>query len=327
MKVALLPKGTRGQAVQAMLTLRYGDEKSLFGIGDVPAFAAALLDRGTAKLESPADPGPLRGPQRAGAVRRRATPRLTVGIKTTRDNLPAVVALVGEVLRDASFPAAALEEVRPQALADIESRRKEPEALVDNAHRSPRQSVSAGRRAPRAQLRRGGGRCQGRARRRSCATSTRASTAPRTPSSPPAATWTRPRCARRSSRRSATGSPRPPSPACRRRSLPSRPSASSSVTPDKQNATMAVAPGPAAVGQRRRLRRVHARQPHPRAGRQLAPVEAHPRDRGPVLRRRHAASPGAATSRTRSGRPGRSSRRRTSRKVEARRFARRSRAR
>ena len=33
-----------------MLTLRFGDEKSLFGSGDVPEFTAALLDRGTATL-------------------------------------------------------------------------------------------------------------------------------------------------------------------------------------------------------------------------------------------------------------------------------------
>ncbi|MGH8796490.1 MAG: M16 family metallopeptidase, partial [Caldimonas sp.] len=36
LKAALLPKGTRGAAVRATLTLRFGDEKSLFGSGEVP---------------------------------------------------------------------------------------------------------------------------------------------------------------------------------------------------------------------------------------------------------------------------------------------------
>ena len=45
MKVALLPKSTRGQAVQARLVLHFGDEKSLFGSGEVPEFTAALLDQ------------------------------------------------------------------------------------------------------------------------------------------------------------------------------------------------------------------------------------------------------------------------------------------
>ena len=50
MKVALLPKGTRGQAVHARLALHLGTEQSLFGSGEVPGFTAALLDRGTARL-------------------------------------------------------------------------------------------------------------------------------------------------------------------------------------------------------------------------------------------------------------------------------------
>src|SRR5439155_22201867 len=35
LKAAVLPKGTRGAAVRATLTLRFGDEKSLFGQGEV----------------------------------------------------------------------------------------------------------------------------------------------------------------------------------------------------------------------------------------------------------------------------------------------------
>ncbi len=131
MKVALLPKGSRGQVVQARLTLRYGDERSLFGRGDVPGFTAGLLDRGTGKLSR------QQIQDRFEALQAQVhfggdDAATTVGITTTRDKLPAVIALVGEVLRDASFPAPALEELRQQVLADIESRRKEPEAVVDN---------------------------------------------------------------------------------------------------------------------------------------------------------------------------------------------------
>ena len=132
MKVALLPKGSRGQAVQAVLTLRYGDEKALFGSGDVPEFTAAMLDRGTPRLSRQQIQDrfdALNAQVRFGGGDSRAT----VNVKTTRDNLPAVIALIGEVLRDANFPADALEEIRQQTLTDIESRRHEPGALVDNA--------------------------------------------------------------------------------------------------------------------------------------------------------------------------------------------------
>jgi zinc protease len=132
MKVALLPKGSRGQAVQAVLTLHYGDAKSLFDIGSVPEFAAAMLDRGTAKLNR------QQIQDRLDALNAQvqfggSDTQLTVSIKTTRNNLPAVVALIGEVLREASFPASELEEVRTQTLADIESKRHEPMVLVRNA--------------------------------------------------------------------------------------------------------------------------------------------------------------------------------------------------
>ena len=131
MKVALLPKGTRGQAVQAVLSMHYGDEKSLFGVGDVPAFAAALLDRGTIKLDRQQIQDRFEALNAQVSFNADDT-RLTVGIKTRRDNLPAVLALVAEVLREASFPAPALEEVRTQTLAEIEEQRKQPDALVDN---------------------------------------------------------------------------------------------------------------------------------------------------------------------------------------------------
>ena len=45
-KAALLPKGTRGGAVHAVLTLRFGDEKSLFGTGEVPDTVAGAARQG-----------------------------------------------------------------------------------------------------------------------------------------------------------------------------------------------------------------------------------------------------------------------------------------
>jgi zinc protease len=50
LKVALLPKTTRGRVVHARLALRFGDEKSLFGQATVAGFAAGLLDKGGAGL-------------------------------------------------------------------------------------------------------------------------------------------------------------------------------------------------------------------------------------------------------------------------------------
>ena len=135
LRVALLPKPTRGRAVQARMALHYGDEKSLFGQETVAAMTAALLDKGAG---SGADAltrqqvndsfDRLRAQVAFGA----SGQTLNVSITTVREHLPAVVALVGRLLRTPSFPPEALDEVRRQSLTAIERQRKEPEALVAN---------------------------------------------------------------------------------------------------------------------------------------------------------------------------------------------------
>jgi len=132
LRAAVLPKGTRGQAVRAVLTLRFGDETSLAGLGEVPDFTAALLDKGSATLtrEQVQD----RLDQLKTEMAFRASPgRVDVSISSRREHLAAAIALAGELLRRPAFPADAFDEVRRQALTAIESQRKEPDALAENA--------------------------------------------------------------------------------------------------------------------------------------------------------------------------------------------------
>jgi len=132
MQVALLPKPTRGGAVHARLTLHYGSVSTLMGSGEVPEFTAALLDRGTSKMSRQQIADRLAELQ-AEVGFEGSGQNVTATIVSVRDKLPAVIALVGELLRDSTFPADALEEVRAQTLSSIESQRKEPGPLVDNA--------------------------------------------------------------------------------------------------------------------------------------------------------------------------------------------------
>jgi len=145
MKVALLPKPTRGGAVNAVLSLHFGDEKSLADQGEVPALTAAMLDEGTAKLSRQQIRDRLDALQ-AEVAFSSGTGSVSATIATKRENLPAVIALVGELLREPSFPPAVLEEQRSQALTGVEQQRKEPEAVVANAidrhvNRYPRSDV------------------------------------------------------------------------------------------------------------------------------------------------------------------------------------------
>ena len=131
LKVALLPKGTRGRIVQARLVLRFGDEKSLFGREMAGSFTAGLLDKGGAGLsrQQIADAfDKLQAEVGFGSDDQ----TLSVSITTKRDRLPAVIELVGKLLREPAFPAEPLEEARRQWLTGIERQRKEPDAVISN---------------------------------------------------------------------------------------------------------------------------------------------------------------------------------------------------
>jgi zinc protease len=57
---------------------------------------------------------------------------VNVNITTKREHLPAVVELVGRLLREPAFPAEPLEQLRQQSLAGLERQRTEPGAVVAN---------------------------------------------------------------------------------------------------------------------------------------------------------------------------------------------------
>ncbi len=132
MKVALLSKPTRGAAVHASLTLRFGDEKSLAGWGDAPAMLAALLDKGTATLDREGVQDRLDALRTEVAVSSQPG-GVTLNITSRREYFAQALALIGDMLRQPALPPAVLEEVRRQSLSTLEQQRKEPEAIVDNA--------------------------------------------------------------------------------------------------------------------------------------------------------------------------------------------------
>lgn len=130
LRAALLPKGTRGQSVSAVLTLRYGDVQSLFGQGEAASFVAAMLDKGTATLTRQQIQDRLDALKTELSISGGANGSVSIGLTSRRETLPAALALVGEMLRRPAFPAEAFDEQRRRLLAAIEAQRKEPEALA-----------------------------------------------------------------------------------------------------------------------------------------------------------------------------------------------------
>ena len=124
MKLALLPKKTRGATVVAQLRLRWGDEQTKRGRSAACGIASALLQRGT------------KSRTREDIANALARLKATVGmggeggsIQTVRENLPETLKLVAEILREPSFPPREFEQLRQAALASAESQRSDPAAL------------------------------------------------------------------------------------------------------------------------------------------------------------------------------------------------------
>lgn len=130
--MALLPKPTRGNRVEAKLLMQFGDAASLAGKSTVAAATASLLDHGSKTLsrqniqdkftELQADVG-LGGGN--GVV--------VAEISVPGSNLPQVIALVTHLLREPVFPADELDTYKTQVITSIRSGMTEPGALASRA--------------------------------------------------------------------------------------------------------------------------------------------------------------------------------------------------
>lgn len=125
MKLALLPKKTRGRTVVADLSFQWGDEQSKDGRSTACGIASAMLMRGTRKKT------------REQIANEFSRLKASVGIggdgasiETVRENLAASLKLVAEVLRHPSFPQEEFEQLRRAALTGLEGQKSDPGSLA-----------------------------------------------------------------------------------------------------------------------------------------------------------------------------------------------------
>jgi len=128
MKVALLPKKTRGETVQVVLQMQFGDEKALFGQSSVGSMAGAMLMRGTTRHNRQQIDNEFNRLKASASVSGSAT-GASAAAQTVRANLADVLRLIAEVLRHPSFPADEFEQLRNTQLAQIEQGRRDPQSL------------------------------------------------------------------------------------------------------------------------------------------------------------------------------------------------------
>ena len=125
LQLALLTKSTRGEMVNAALTLRLGNEKAVWGKRQAADAVAPMLMRGTKKhsrqqLRAAFDKLKARVAVDGGAT------GVSVWVEAPRQALPEVMTLVAEVLREPAFDAQEYALLQPERLASLEARRSDP---------------------------------------------------------------------------------------------------------------------------------------------------------------------------------------------------------
>jgi zinc protease len=131
-KYAFLTKKTRGNTVNANLSLRYGDEKSLAGKRMLAYVAGEMLKKGTAK-QSEVQMKDALDNLKATVNISASKDKASISIETVRDNLPTVLKLVTEMLKESTFPEKEFMEMRQELLAQSEQQLSDPDALANTA--------------------------------------------------------------------------------------------------------------------------------------------------------------------------------------------------
>jgi zinc protease len=127
-KVALLPKKTRGGTVNVALSLHIGNEKALFGQQVNAMLAGQMLSRGTTRYTRAQLADEEQKLKMSGGVGGTAA-----AFQTNRDNLEAALRLAVHVLRNPAFPDSEWEQLVTQTETGIQASMSEPEALAADA--------------------------------------------------------------------------------------------------------------------------------------------------------------------------------------------------
>jgi zinc protease len=147
-KAGLLPKKNRGETVSLVLTLHYGNEDSLKGQNTAAGMLPGLMMAGTKKHDrqalreelealgvriTPGLGGFGGGGRRRGGGGGGGTPgQLTFSVEAKRSTLPQALKLLGEILREPTFPEAEFDTIKRRSLAMSNTMRTEPTALASN---------------------------------------------------------------------------------------------------------------------------------------------------------------------------------------------------
>ena len=124
-KYVLLEKPTKGDKINASLSLRMGDENSLMNKAEIAAIVAKMLSTGTTTRTKKQISDELDRIKTDISFNGSAG-GLLITINTDKQNLPAALALLDDMLHHPKFDAAEFDKVIIDTKADYEANRNEP---------------------------------------------------------------------------------------------------------------------------------------------------------------------------------------------------------
>ncbi|SFG22397.1 zinc protease [Duganella sp. CF458] len=132
MKLALLPKSTKGNTVSASIQLRMGTAENLTGKATIGELVASLLLTGTERLSRQEVKDAL-DKLKANVNINGGAEGVTLNVTTTRANLAAALDLLGESLMKPAFTAKEFSEQQRDMISGTEQQMTEPQPLASNA--------------------------------------------------------------------------------------------------------------------------------------------------------------------------------------------------
>jgi zinc protease len=124
LKLALLPKKTKGETVNVAMDFRFGDEKSLFGKAMVRDLTAAMIGRGSDKLTRQ---------QIADEMTRLKMTGDLFDFQASRATVVDALRLSAAVVRGANFPASEFDQLKRELLTGLQAKLSDPGEISRDA--------------------------------------------------------------------------------------------------------------------------------------------------------------------------------------------------
>jgi zinc protease len=124
LKVALLPKRTKGETVNVAMGFQFGDEQSLQGKSVLRDLAGAMIGRGTAQR--------TRQQVADEMIRLKMTGDL-MDFQATRATLPDALRLSATTIREANFPPQEFEQLKRELITGLKAKLSDPGELSRDA--------------------------------------------------------------------------------------------------------------------------------------------------------------------------------------------------